>query len=67
MNKFNALPVVGPPVRTEVNTYLIGLVRSLEEIKIITLKKGKFPHTSPIVLIGRFQDYTCTAYRMSIS
>jgi len=42
VSKFNVLPVVGPPVRTEVNAYLAGFVCSTEEIKIIPLEKGKF-------------------------
>jgi len=40
MNNFDALPVVDPLVRTEVNIYLIGLVSSAEKIEIIALKKG---------------------------
>ena len=50
VKKLDTLPVIGPPVRTKVDTYLVGLVHGTEEIKIVTLEEGK--------LAARFSNCT---------
>jgi hypothetical protein len=40
--EIDALAIVCPAVRTEINTDVVGLVRRVKEIESVTLEEGEF-------------------------